>query len=1074
MFIGKDLTRLTINQLRLNPFKEDTINMKRKFFSVLFAVVLVLSMSIVMAPVAAASSVSSVWMQFETAAHSDVATNAQYTIHFTTSTALSRGVDTITVIFPDGLDSDMGPITTQDSYDFELGSAVTTASLYSVDPTGDPLLAGTTYVACTAVATIAGYRVQVTTPVDIPASTAATLKIATGATITTPAVAASTYKIKVATSQDTTFVLSDAFSVDDTVLSALTSTTNYPSSLVAGSAAAYKFSFTCANDVAIGGTVTVEFPVGTTMPSTISTANVYVGDGTEDPTASAVSVSTASRTVTVTTAEVLSGASVLYIKSEAVIKNKTTLGHLDVHMWTSADGQKFGQEDTDTIVSGTATKLAFCNDSTNGRSDAATILYAFTGALIIRSVDTYGNLKHITGTEPTVALSVTTGAGAFYTAQNTSNPYTNTEMAGGILSSDTIYYRPTSTGTHTLQAATVGSPSLTLATWTVTVAPAVVLKDANDITIGTYGPTSTSTTDATYGGAWIQAAIDAAFPGDTVELGGTAAAPAIYEVDAYINLNKKVTLTSATSASYTTLRPVGEGMTTQFQNATDIAILVAVTGTSANPVIIDGLTFTRLRSGVEFDQAIYNPGYNYVTVQNCVFNYIKPEQVADHEWGAVVGFVTYHEGAGSSQAAITSATISDNTFTNCGTFGFTAWGEQAAVINVFVKNGATDYAIGGVTVSGNTLTSNNGIGIAMKGLGNADTSSLKGNVTDNTLTDSVYPISIQGYTDGINVLRNTITGGYMAGLWVEFTKHESLVIKNNTITGVAGTGASSMDYSAAILLMDDGGDGDEVTVQFNDIYNNDATYSIYAVSTIEGGAQTCQYNYYGDSTGPYYSALAGATVSTSNTAGTGDKVSDKVTYYPWLYKSRADVVTDNANYCAQRISLAVGIHTLSTPALLITTADTIAELMPDYATNMEYCYKFDDGIWSNIGTDTLTPCHGYYIKMTVADSVLLQYAADQYDTPSWLLDEGWNLISLANLSSKIVESSVTSVLKDSAGLPGYSQVVSPSMNTSPWSYSAGETAATTYMLVGEGYWIYMQNDATLAGFTIFPLVPDLD
>ena len=30
------------------------------------------------------------------------------------------------------------------------------------------------------------------------------------------------------------------------------------------------------------------------------------------------------------------------------------------------------------------------------------------------------------------------------------------------------------------------------------------------------------------------------------------------------------------------------------------------------------------------------------------------------------------------------------------------------------------------------------------------------------------------------------------------------------------------------------------------------------------------------------------------------------------------------------------------------------------------------------------------------------------------------------------------------------------------------------MLVGEGYWIYMQNDCTLAGFTITPIQPSLD
>jgi len=739
-------------------------------------------------------------------------------------------------------------------------------------------------------------------------------------------------------------------------------------------------------------------------------------------------------------------------------------------MWTSTDGQKFGQTDEDVIVAGTATKLAFCSDSTNGYSDDATIVYAFTDALIIRSVDQYGNLSDVGSTEPTVKLSVTTGSGAFCTAQDTSNPYTNTALSGGSLNGDVIYYRPTSAGTHTLKAETVGSPSLTSATWTVYVAPAVVLKDANNQTIGTYGPTSTSTTDATYGGAWIQAAIDAAFPGDTVELGGSSDAPAIYELSTVITLSKKITLTSANGASYTTLRPTTDAID---------AVKVTTDGTATNPIIIDDLTFTRLRSGVEFDQGVYNNGYDYLTVRNCVFDYILPANASDHEYGAVVGIIL-HPQENADANTITSATISNNTFTNCCPFAAPS-ASEAAVINIMTKaSAASGESITGVTISDNTLTNCNGININISGYagvgGIGDNESyVTANVTDNTITNPVIGIDVQRQTHSVKILRNTVAGAYCAALYVEScasADHDSLVIKNNTFTGAAGASKKWFSTSGAVVLEADGGTAttDVNTVQFNDIYDNDATYSIYVTSGI--GAQDCQYNYYGDATGPYYSALAGATITTSNTSGTGKKVTDLVTYYPWLYKSRADVVTDNANYCAQRISLPVGIHTLSTPALLIPTADTIAELMPDYATNMEYCYKYDDGIWSNIGTDTLTPCHAYYIKMKVADSVLLQYDADEYYTPSWLLDEGWNLIGLANLSSKAEKDAVASVLLDSAGLPGYSQVISPSMNTSSWSYSSGADSANS-MLVGEGYWIYMQNDATLAGFTIFPLVPDL-
>ena len=1001
--------------------------MKRKFFSVVFALVLVLSLSMIMAPPAlAASSVSSVWVEF--AAGGNTTSNAAlYTIHFTTGSALSRGVDTITVIFPDGT-------TAMGTYAFDLSGASTSAAHYSVDPDG----AGTTYgyTTCTSSATIAGYRLKVTTPVDIPASTAATLKILAAATINTAGTAGNSFMVKLATSQDTSFVLSSAFPVDNTVLSAFISTTNYPSALVAGAASAYKFDFTPATEVPIGGTVTVEFPVGTYLPDTIATTNVYAGNGSDDPTASAVSVNTAARTVTVTTAEALTVASMdLYFLTGAGIKNKTTLGHLAVHMWTSTDGQKFAQTDTDDIiVSGTATTLEFVNRAViTTYSDDATILYTYTDALIIRSVDAYGNLKDVGTTEPTVALSVTTGSGAFYTDQ-AGTLYTNTALSGGSLSSDAIYYRPTSAGTHTLQAATVGSPSLTSATWTVYVAPAVVLKDASNNTIGSYGPAITATSSRTYGGAWVQAAIDAAFPGDTVELGD-----GIYELSTVLTLDEKITLTEASGAS-ATLRPTGE---------MDRAIIVTGDGTSTYPVIIDGLTFTRLRSASEFDCAIYNNGYDYMTVRNCTFSRVIPDENTQHE--AVIWVRTY-------VGAIASCTISSNTFTNCGPFDLAVTG-RAGVIVCLTTDGAGTFT--GLTISGNEMTNCYEHGIELKG---SSSYKIVASITNNTFTSGLSCINLSdtaGSTPfgSVSITGNTFTDAYSYVLKVE-SGNGGVTVKNNTITGTAGTYAVTLEEPAQGTHY----------CWFNDFTGNNG-YAIRGDAATN--AQDCKYNWYGSATGPAYTAVTGATVTTSNPSGTGDSITDKVTYYPWLHVSKATVVADDANYCAQRVNLSVGLNTLSTPALLITTANTIAELIPDYATNMEYCYKFDNGIWSNIGSDTLTPCHGYYIKMTVADSVLLKYDADEYYTPQWLLDEEWNLISLANLESKRVDLATTSVLLDSAGLPGYSQVISPSMNASSWTYSVGGTATNKNMLVGEAYWIYMQNDATLAGFTIFPLVPDL-
>ena len=112
--------------------------------------------------------------------------------------------------------------------------------------------------------------------------------------------------------------------------------------------------------------------------------------------------------------------------------------------------------------------------------------------------------------------------------------------------------------------------------------------------------------------------------------------------------------------------------------------------------------------------------------------------------------------------------------------------------------------------------------------------------------------------------------------------------------------------------------------------------------------------------------------------------------------------------------------------------------------------------------------------MNAADIVLLKYNATDVSTPTKDLYAGWNLIGLANLESKPVDDTVKSVANTSTNLPGYSQVISPSMNSADWTYSSGQTYTDQDMLVGEGYWIYMQNPATLAGFTITPIQPSLD
>ncbi len=973
------------------------------------ALVVISALLLMAAPVAAATAVTSVWVEFPTAGHNNVSTAALYHIHFTPTTAMNRGVDTITVIFPTA---------------FDLSGAQTAAAQYSMK-------VGTTTTVMTSVATIGGQRIQVTTPVDLAAGTAVELIVAAGAVIKTGSSAAFTGTIKLATSKDTTLVTSSAFPVDNTALTAVEFKTGYPSSLVAGATAAYDFEFTPAASTAIGKTVTVRFPTGTYLPATISTEYVKVGNGSEDPAPSVVVVDQAASTVTVTTAETLTNASMnIYFLSGAGIKNPSAaanIGTIKVAIWTNVDGKIVDMGTGYTVVAGPASKLVFRAST----SDNATIINAFTQVLKLEAQDQYGNLA--TGESTTVLVSVTTGTGAVHTAAGSSaNLWGSSQaLSSGV---DDVFYRPTTAGTHTLTATKVTGTTMTAGTIDITVAEAVTLKDANDNTIATYKPAATVYTADLMGGTYVQQAITAAFPGDTVELG-----TGIYELSSALSLSTKITLTEASGAS-ATLRPTTNDLD---------AIIVAVSGTAAYPVVIDGLTFDRLKSGTDFSRAVYNNGYNYLTVTNNTFNYVIPTTNADDQTGgSVVSYVIDNqERAGA--AAITSGTISNNIFTNCALFAGYSGGESA-IINIMTKAAAASgLTITGVTISGNTLTNNNGIGISLNGYDGANNDSyVTATVSNNTITNITQALSVQRDTVSVKILGNTITDTYSAGLWVEAkqtTAHTGLVVKNNTFTGVNG-GLKDTTYLStgrAVIHIEE---GETPVVQYNAIYDNLATYAIKVSTTPT--LVDAKYNWFGSASSP---------------AASISGLAADVIYTPWLHKSLVDVVADNASYPTFSRSLVVGWNTLSVPGKLISTADALDELVP---TGMTIAYRYDDG-WLQITTAVINPLDGIYIKMASAQTVLLKVDGAAFSTPTKSLVAGWNLVGLASLTSKTDILAIGSLPSTSFG-----QMVSPSMNASEWVYVSGSTAGT--LAVGEGYWIFMKSAATMAGFTILPMAPSLN
>jgi parallel beta-helix repeat protein len=966
--------------------------MKRKIISILFALVLMLSLSLVMAaPAAAATAVTNVWVSFASTGN-NISNAAVYTIYFTPTTALQRGIDTITVAFPDGIDLTMG------AYTFDLSGAQTTATYYTFGADG---------LVATSAATLwntSYQRVNITTPVDMAAGTAGYFVISASAVIKTAATAGS-YNIKLWTSKDATPVLSSAFPVDGSTVSSIATYSGYPSSSVAGAASAYKFTFTSATAVTTAGTITVQFPLLTYLPATIATSAVIAGDDatgllTDDPNATAVTVDTTQRTVTVTPGEAL-GADTnnyVYFAIGAGILNPTLAGVKTISVWTSTDGKKLTSGTVATIVAGAANKLAFTTTS-----DDATIINAFSQVMVLQAQDAYGNIN--TAETTTVLVSATTGTGTVHTAAGSSNPWGASQaLTAGTIN---VYYLPTTAGTHVLTASVVLGTAMTAGTRTVYVAPAVVLKDAGGTTINSYCPAALTYTADLLGVTYIQAAITAASAGDTVELGS-----GIYELSTAINLNKAITLKAATGTS-----PIIRNTATITQ-----ALSVGTAGSLIHPIVIDGLTFQRLALGAEIRTAIYNNGYDYVTVQNCTFNYIEPNQNAMYQGVVYIG----------QSSTITSATVSNNTFNSC----VTSWpntddGYKSGCIIFSTHGGDYRAAISGVTISGNTLTGCNQYGIAFGGYDGTHLASCT--ISNNIITNGQSPIDLCDFLATVTLTGNTITGAYSYGIKVEGTHNTLVTIKTNSITGTAGTGAA--------LQIEEDGTG-AVIVQYNDLYNNNGS-AIAATA-----AYDCRYNYYGSASGPGLLLVSGTTVTS-----------------PWLYVSKATVVAANADSPAVSRTLAVGWNTFSTPAKLITAADSIDELVP---TGSSIAYYYSGG-WQQVTTGyVLTPCNAIYIKMTTAQTALLKIDGATTYVPSKDLAAGWNLIGQANLTG--AETDLQAVASVAAN---YGQLVSPSLNAVAW-INTSSTASTGSLVLGEGYWIFMKTAATIGGFTICPIAPDLD
>ncbi len=231
-------------------------------------------------------------------------TAAAYDIDFNTSSngALGGGRDTIRVVFPSG--------TTVPSSMSASNVTVNGNNPSEVTPNS------------------ASRTVKVLVPNNISASSPVSLEFNSSAGLKNPTVTEDTNKtLTVKTNIDTNTTTSSNYTI--TVLTQVSAATVTPDPSTAGLTAQYTLDFAMGNmGLAVGDTVTVTFPSGTTVPSSITSGNVTVTANDTSVTVSGVNTTPASHLTRIIVGESVAASSSMEITfaSAAGIKNPTTAG----------------------------------------------------------------------------------------------------------------------------------------------------------------------------------------------------------------------------------------------------------------------------------------------------------------------------------------------------------------------------------------------------------------------------------------------------------------------------------------------------------------------------------------------------------------------------------------------------------------------------------------------------------------------------------------------------------------------------------------------------------------------------
>jgi len=366
----------------------------------------------------------------------------------------------------------------------------------------------------------------------------------------------------------------------------------------------------------------------------------------------------------------------------------------------------------------------------------------------------------------------------------------------------------------------------------------------------------------------------------------------------------------------------------------------------------------------------------------------------------------------------------------------------------------------------------------------------------------------------------TITDYTAYGIRIELVGADDVfTIRNNTIEGVEGSligikvdEVEGLEVGGALHIVRNTIKDNEVGIElqkavkraniaFNNIDGNEVGLKLLAVGEHRVSASV---NWWGDISGPEEQK--------DNPGGIGDKIelTDGLGYSPWLTREFQTVLDDNIAYFGfPMVELNKGWNIISTPIALDPdvewvdskgTSRTGVNTWGDYIalgdgldihdTNPAYRFDAQTQGWVLLTSDSaLKPCDAIYVRMTEPDIAPILFSPN-VSVPSKELYSGWNLVGLAWLPPRRMgavygmsaNDALVTVEEVTGALPGYKLVVSLGMGSyeRSWIHIAGDTIEPWtdpndwpppdgHMFITSGYWVFMLNDGTLAGFTFTPI-----